>query len=112
MTEEKLIDPTITNEDKLLALLAYIFTPTVPIILLLLENKKDRPFLKAHYPQALLWGLVLYIGSFVFSFIIVGICFGVFGLVMNIVWGIKAYNGEYVEIPVITKFVKDQGWAK
>ena len=57
MTEEKFIDPTITSDDKTWALLSYLFTPIIPIILLLIEDKKNRPFLKAHYPQALVWGL-------------------------------------------------------
>jgi len=26
-------------------------------------------------------------------------------------WGFKAYQGEYVVVPVITDFVKKQGWA-
>jgi hypothetical protein len=28
-----------------------------------------------------------------------------------IYWGIQAYQGNYVTIPVITDFVKKQGWA-
>jgi uncharacterized protein len=111
MTEEKYIDPNITSDDKTLALLSYLFTPLVPIILFLLDDKKDRPFLKAHYPQALVWGLVIYVSSLILSFIFVGLCIGAFGFVMSIIWGIKAYNGEYVEIPLITDFVKNQGWA-
>ena len=111
MTEEKIIDPNITSDDKLWALLAYLFTPTIPIVLMLIEDKKDRPFLKAHYVQALVWGLIVGVLSTLLSFIIVGCFIGLAGLVLNIIWGIKAYNGEYVEIPVITDFVKKQGWA-
>ena len=65
MTEERIIDPNITSDDKLWALLAYLFTPLIPIILLLLADKKDRPFLKAHYPQALAFGIVAW-GDFWF----------------------------------------------
>jgi uncharacterized membrane protein len=111
MTEEKIVDPNITSDDKTWALLSYIFTPIVPIILLLIEDKKDRPFLKAHYPQALAWGIVYMVISIPLSFVFVGMCTGLFGLIMAIIWGIKAYNGEYVEIHVITDFVKKQGWA-
>lgn len=111
MTEEKIVDPNITSEDKTWALLSYIFTPIVPIILLLLDDKKDRPFLKAHYPQALAFGIVVYLLSFALSFVFIGFCIGLAGLVMCVIWGIKAYNGEYVEIPVLTDFVKKQGWA-
>jgi len=111
MSEENIVDPNITSDDKTWALLSYLFTPIIPVILLLIEDKKDRPFLKAHYPQALAWGIVIYVISFALSFVVVGFCTGLFGLVMSIIWGIKAYKGEYVEIPVITDFVKKQGWA-
>lgn len=37
-------------------------------------------------------------------------CGGILFLVM-IYWGIKAYQGEYVTIPVITDFIKKQGWV-
>jgi uncharacterized membrane protein len=111
VTEEKVVDPNITSEDKTWALLAYILTPIVPIILLFMEDKKNRPFLKAHYPQALAWGIVVWVLTIPLSFVFIGFCVGLFGLVMEIIWGIKAYNGEYVEIPVITNFVRKQGWA-
>lgn len=111
MTEEKIIDPNITSDDKLWVLLAYLLTPIVPIIILLLEDKKDRPFIKAHNVQALVWGLVYGVLSSVLSVILIGCFVGIAGLVLSIIWGIKGYNGEYVTIPVITDFVKKQGWA-
>ena len=112
MTEEYVRDPNITSEDKLWALLSYLFTPIIPIVLLLIDDKKNRPFLKAHYPQALAWGIVVYVLAAILSFTILLSCIvGVATLVFNIMWGIKAYNGEYVQIPVITDFVKKQGWA-
>ncbi|MFH1446673.1 MAG: DUF4870 domain-containing protein [Chloroflexota bacterium] len=111
MTEEKIIDPNITSDDKLWALLAYLFTPIIPIVLMLMDDKKERPFLKAHYMQALVWGLIVGVVSALLAVIVVGGCIGLAGLVLNIIWGIKAYNGEYVEIPVITDFVKKQGWV-
>ena len=111
MTEEKIIDPNITSDDKLWVLLAYLLTPIVPIIILLLEDKKDRPFIKAHNVQALVWGLVYGILSSVLSVILIGCFVGIAGLVLSIIWGIKGDTGEYVTIPVITDFVKTQGWA-
>ena len=30
---------------------------------------------------------------------------------IGVYWGIKAYQGEHVNIPVITDLVKNQGWA-
>jgi uncharacterized membrane protein len=93
-------------------LLAYLFTPIIPIVLLLIDDKKNRPFLKAHYPQALAFGVVAWILSAVLSpLVFIGCVVWVAALVFQILWGIKAYNGEYVNIPVITDFVKKQGWA-
>jgi uncharacterized membrane protein len=101
----------ITSDDKLWTALAYIFTPLVPIILLLMEDKKDRPFIKAHSMQALIFGVVFYILVSVLSVVIVGLCLIPIGWGLQIYWAIKAYNGELVNIPVITDFVKNQGWA-
>lgn len=100
-----------TSDDKLWALLAYIFTPLVPIILLLMQDKKDRPFIKAHNAQALAWGVVFYVIVTITSFFLIGLCIWPLGLILQIYWGIQAYNGKYVNIPVVTDFVKNQGWA-
>jgi len=111
MTEQSA--PTIesTSDDRLWALLAYILTPIIPIVILLLEDKKDRPFLKAHYMQALVLGVVALVVNILLSFIIIGICTSIATLVLVIYYGIKAYKGEVFDIPVITNFVKNQGWA-
>jgi uncharacterized protein len=111
MAEQYTSAPDVTSDDKLWALLAYIFTPIVPIILLLMEDKKNRPFSRAHNAQALAWGVIIYAVSIILSFILIGACIGFLGFLVNIYWGIKAYRGEYVTIPVITDFVKKQGWA-
>jgi uncharacterized membrane protein len=101
----------ITSDDKLWTALAYIFTPLVPIILLLMEDKKDRPFIKAHAMQALVFGVIFYILVSVLSVVIIGLCLIPIGWGLQIYWAVKAYNGELVNIPVITDFVKNQGWA-
>ena len=101
----------ITSDDKLWVLLAYIFTPIVPVIILLMEDKKNRPFIKAHNAQALAWGIVLYVVSIILSFVVVGACIGGLGFLFGIFLGIKAYQGNYIKIPVITDFVKKQNWA-
>jgi uncharacterized protein len=101
----------VTSDDKLWAMLAYIFTPIVPIIILLMADKKDRPFIKAHNAQALAWGVVLYVVSIILSFVVVGACIGGLGFLFGIFLGIKAYQGNYIKLPVITDFVKKQNWA-
>lgn len=111
MTEQTVQPDEITSDDKLWAALAYIFSPIVPIIILLLEDKKDRPFIKSHNMQALVLGVVLWVINVALSFVIVGICTGLLTFVLMIYYGYKAYQGESVEIPVVTDFVKKQGWA-
>lgn len=100
----------VTSDDKLWAALAYVFTPIVPIIILLMEDKKNRPFIKAHNMQALAWGVLLYVVSFVLSFVVIGACIGLLGLILNIYWGVQAYQGKYINIPLVTDFVKQRGW--
>ena len=106
-----------TSEDRLWAALAYLFSPLAPIIILLLEDKKDRPYIKEHNVQALVYGIALYvmwsfIGLLTLGFI--GLCLipiGIAASLYEIYLAYKAYQGESIEIPVITNFVKNQGWA-
>jgi uncharacterized protein len=102
----------VTSDDRLWALLSYLLTPLIPIIILLMEDKKNRPFIKAHYMQALVLGVVMVIAGTILALIpIVGCIVPVIWLIIVIIYAIKANKGEYVEIPVITNFVKNQGWA-
>ena len=100
----------ITDDDKLWSLLSYIFTPLIPILMLLLEDKKARPFIKYNAMQALVFGVFYVILSTLLSFVFIGCIIGVACLGYSIYLGIKAYGGEYVEIPVVTDFCKNQGW--
>ena len=94
----------VTSDDKLWALLSWII-PIVAVLVLLMDDKKNRPFLKYHAVHSLAATVVLSIIS-----VVTAGCGGILFLVM-IWWGIKAYQGEYVTIPMITDFVKKQGWA-
>jgi uncharacterized membrane protein len=93
----------VTSDDKLWAAGGYILSPIGPIIILLMEDKKNRPFLKYHAVTALAWAAV----GAILSIIGVGLCIWPVG---NIVLAIMAYQGKLVEIPVLTDFVKKQGW--
>jgi len=99
----------ISSDDKLWAALAYFFAPIVSIIILLMDDKKDRPFIKAHNVQALVAGIVMSIIIVPIAAITLG-CGSIIYLIMWY-WAYKAYQGEYINIPVITDFVKNQGWA-
>jgi uncharacterized membrane protein len=109
MTDQVNFTPDITSDDKLWAALTYVFSPIIPILLLLLEDKKNRPFIKAHNVQALIAGIVLWVIGVVIAPLTCGISFLVW--VIMLVWAYRAYQGQYVNIPIITEFVKNQGWA-
>ena len=103
------LDMDVSDDDKLWALLAYVLTPLIPIILMFMDEKKERPFIRAHNGQALVWGLILVVVGMLSSFL----C-GIPSLLLRLVgcyWGYQAYQGQLVEIPIITDFVKNQGWA-
>ena len=101
--------PDITSDDKLFAALDYVFAPLVPIIVMLMEDKKNRPFLKAHNAQSLVTGILFWIVLTVIAPFTCGISY--LGWLVMLFLGYKAYQGEHITIPVITDFVKNQGWA-
>lgn len=111
--EMELPDGTPSDDDKLWALLTYVFTPIVPIILMLMEDKKERPFIKAHNAQALVWGVFNVVGGTILSTLLF-FCFGAPSFIIWAVgayWGWQAYQGQQVNIPMVSDFVKKQGWA-
>ena len=103
----------VTSDDKLWTLLAYILSPIVPIILMLMEDKKNRPFIKAHNAQALALGV--YSGGPLCSPRLVILYRGLPRLITldrHDLLGHSGIQGKYVTIPVISDFVKNQGWVK
>ena len=98
MTNEPMMD--VTSDDKLWAALAYVFSPLVPIIILLMPDKKDRPFIKAHNAQALILGIITAVTS--------AFCVGILVWFYQLYCAYKAYQGELVEVPLITNLVKSQ----
>jgi uncharacterized membrane protein len=100
----------ITNDDKLWAALGYpIFI--IALIMLFIEGKKDRPFIKFHAFQALALNVVLWIVEIILS-IIGGIitCVSPFLWLLMLWPAVLAYQGKYFEVPVVTKFLRDQHW--
>jgi len=102
----------ITDNDKLMAALSYPI-PIVAIVILVSETNKVRPFQKFHAVQALAFWVVLIAVGIVVSIVTLGIgslCFPLFWLVS--LWpAYQAYQGEYMEIPVLTDFIRNQGWV-
>ncbi len=99
----------VTSDDRLWAALAYFLSPIVPIIILLMEDKKNRPFIKAHNAQALILGIIMAVVVPIVATFTLG-CGTVVYFIMWY-WAYKAYQGQYINIPVVSDFVKGQGWA-
>ena len=104
--------PDVTSDDKLWSALGYPI-PLVAIIVLLMEEKKTRPFIKYHAVQSLVFNVVLWVLIFVISAVTLGfgaICAPLLWLVT--LWlAFDSYKGNYTQLPVISNFIKNQGWA-
>jgi uncharacterized membrane protein len=101
----------ITSDDKLWVLLTYVLTPLIPVIILLMEDKKKRPFIRAHNAQALVLGIINLLIAIFLGWTVILACLPLIIWVYCIYLGIQGYGGKYNDIPVITNFVKGQGWA-
>lgn len=102
------------DNDRLMALLAYVLSPLVPIIILLVDSMKSRPYQKYHAVQALGVGVVMFVLSIILSVTVVLACCAPLLWIPLIYWGIVAYQGtgSYFEIPYLTKFMIGQGWMQ
>ena len=120
MTEQT-VSPEISSDDRLWAALGYPIG-IIALIMLLIEGKKDRPFIKFHAVQALaltvaliIIEIVVNILDAVLSRLHLGIC-GLVGCFLPILWlllfwpGILAFQGKYFDVPVVTKFLRGQHW--
>ncbi|MCJ7513590.1 MAG: DUF4870 domain-containing protein [Anaerolineales bacterium] len=103
---------SVSSDDRLWSALGYPIA-LIAIIMLLMEEKKKRPFIKFHAVQAIAFNVVVWVLIFVLSFVTLG--FG--ALCVPVLWlatlwpAIDSYRGNYTQIPVITNFIKKQGWA-
>lgn len=100
----------ITSDDKLWSALGYPI-PIIPIIMLLMEDKKSRPFIKYHAVQSLALNVVLWVVIVALSATVILACFAWILWFITFWPAIKAYQGEYMKLPVITDFIKNQGWV-
>lgn len=111
MTQEPM-NPEITSDDKLWAALGYPI-PLISIIALLMDDKKERPFIKFHAIQSIAFNVAIWVIILILSVVTLGIgavCAPVFWLVTF--WpAVDSYGGKYTEIPVVTNFIKNQGWV-
>lgn len=128
LAEESEYDPDATQDDRLLAALAYgaqLVIPVLPpLILLISEASKNRPFQRYHAVQSLALGLVVWglgIGLATVATIaaasVIGLlclCFIVPAMILlwllPLYYALLAYGGKRFRIPGLTQFLQDQGW--
>ena len=93
MAEENVVTADageLTQDDKLWSLLSYIFCPLIGIIMLLIEDKKNRPFIKYNAWVSIWLGIIVILTS--------GFCVGLIVWIYAVYLGIKSYQGEKVEV--------------
>jgi len=103
--------PDVTNDDRMWVLLCFLFTPVIPVVMMLMEDKKARPFIKYHAAPALILGIAMIVVVGILAFIPVVGCIAPLLWIIPVVYAIKAYKGVYTDVPVITNFSKQQGWS-
>ncbi|MCS6844360.1 MAG: DUF4870 domain-containing protein [Caldilineales bacterium] len=128
LAEEMEYDPDATQDDRLLAALAYgaqLIVPVLPpLILLIAEASKRRPFQRYHAVQSLalgivVWGLGIGLGTLaaIAAASVIGLlclCFIVPAMIvlwlLPLYYALLAYSGKRFRIPGLTQFLKDQRW--
>ena len=104
--------PQVSSDDKLWAALGYPI-PLIALIVLLMEEKKNVPFLRFHAVQSIAFNIAIW----VLIVILVFVTFGLGSICAPLVWLVTlwpaydSFQGNYTEIPVLTNFLKNQGWA-
>jgi len=94
----------ITSDDKLWAMLSYLI-PIIAIVVLFMEDKKSRPYVKFNAVQSIVVSVAISI--------IATVTFGCGSILIFAMfyWAYQAYQGQDVRIPVISDFIRNQGWG-
>lgn len=98
-----------SDTSKLLAAIGYPIA-IVALVALFIDPYKDEPFVRLHAVQALALAVVSIVASILFSIPIIGwIAAPILYLVVLVAWIaglVKAFQGEYWEMPVVYDLVK------
>ena len=101
----------VTSDDKLWAALGYPI-PVIAVIVLLMEDKRARQFIKFHAVQSLaLWVVYAVLSIILGITVILGICVPVLWLAFFYP-AYLAYQGQKFEVPFVTNFIRNQGWVQ
>jgi uncharacterized membrane protein len=128
------LDMLADSDDRLIALLSYVtqlILPVImPLIVLLSESSKKRPFQRYHAVQSLAFVLLFWLIFFgasialgiiqiipvlgwlvgAFAFLCLMPLFFLGGIGLMLYYGYQAYRGRRFAIPGLTSFLRDQNW--
>lgn len=106
--QEITTQPDITSDDRMWAALSWIpITPLWPIlavVALLAETTKDRAFVRTNAMLSLVTGIVL-IPVMILTLGCAALIYLVF-----FYWAYQAFQGQEPQIPLISNWVRNQGW--
>ncbi len=113
----------VTDNDRLMAALSYVFMGLVSLIVLLTESGKTRAFQRYHAIQSLglaVAAIVFEVLYCICSFILTAVTGGLLGCILwifaflpwvpGLYYAYQAYQGKMFEIPVLTQFMRQQKW--
>jgi uncharacterized membrane protein len=130
---DAVVDDEANQDDKLIALLSYVTQIVIPLIMpvivLLSESSKKRPFQRYHAVQSLALMLLFFaiaaaatIGAGIIQIVpfigqLIGVlifCLMPIGWFMAVIallyYGYQAFQGKRFSIPGLTSMLRDQGW--
>ncbi len=93
------------ENDKIIAALAYIFSPLLGIIVLV-TDMKNKGFLKYHAYQSIVFGIALVVLYTVLGFTFVGFCAYPFLFIGQFYFAYQAYAKGIFAIPLVTDLTK------
>ena len=105
--------PQITSDDQIWAAICYPIPFVVALLVLLDEEKNKRPFLKFHAIQSIFFNIAILIFFVIFSTVtlVIGFICGPLLWLVTLWPAFDSYNRNYTKIPLITDFIKNQGWV-
>ena len=89
------------DNDKIMAALSYILIVIMSVIILA-TDMKNKPFLKYHAYQSLVFGIAIWILPFVLSFVFIGFCLMPIAFLAQLYYAYLAYTKGVFTIPLIT----------
>ena len=109
MSENVNPTPEVTSDDRLWAALSWLpvspLYPLLAVLMLLMDEKKHRPFIRYNAVLSLATGAALIPLS------IITLGFAALGYLLFFWWAYQAYKGVTVKLPFLSDLVQNQRWA-